>query len=368
MFLDELVEFSNYYGQNEEFVLAGGGNTSEKDGDFMYIKGSGTALATITADGFVKMDRKKLAEVFLKEYPEDDKEREAQSLAALFEARAEGEQKRPSVETLLHSLFEFKYVLHLHPALVNGLTCSVNGQSIAKKLFGDKVLWIEPCKPGYILAKICCDALKSYKEKLGTPCDMMLLANHGVFVAADTVGGLDKKLSYILAEIAKRNIFMPNLETGEFLPDETSEAFSKIAEIFRKYGEFITISEPNAESLALASSREAASAVIKPFTPDHIVYCKPYVLYCESTSEIESGVDKYLAEYGFLPKIILVKDCGYFAADSSARGAGTASMLFCDALKIQAYSKSFGGPRHMSDELTDFIVNWEAESYRSSKN
>ena len=30
----------------------------------------------------------------------------------------------PSVETLLHAIFPQKYVLHLHPALVNGLTCS----------------------------------------------------------------------------------------------------------------------------------------------------------------------------------------------------------------------------------------------------
>ena len=57
MLLDELTALSNYYGN---LVLAGGGNTSLKDGDFMYIKGSGTALSTITNDGFVKMNRKKL--------------------------------------------------------------------------------------------------------------------------------------------------------------------------------------------------------------------------------------------------------------------------------------------------------------------
>ena len=60
MLLDELTARSNYYGSDENLVLAGGGNTSLKDGDFMYIKGSGTALSTITNDGFVKMNRKKL--------------------------------------------------------------------------------------------------------------------------------------------------------------------------------------------------------------------------------------------------------------------------------------------------------------------
>lgn len=367
MILDELVAFSNYYGQNEELVLAGGGNTSAKDGDFMYIKGSGTALSTITADGFVKMSRQKLAEVFLKKYPEDDKEREALSLAALFGARADGEEKRPSVETLLHSLFEFKFVLHLHPALVNGLTCSKDGEEASKRLFGEKVLWIEPCKPGYTLAKICLDAMGEYKKSTGAPCDMMLLANHGVFVAADTVESLDDKLSFILDTIALNNTNMPSLATGEFYPDETNAAFEKISEVYEKYGEYIVLSDPNEECLELAKAKETAEKILT-FTPDHIVYCKPFLLHCESADGIEGGVEEYLKRNGFLPKIILVNKCGYFSVDKSVKSAETASMLFCDALKILCFSKSFGGPRFMSDELTDFIVNWEAESYRSSKN
>ena len=84
MVLEKLVEFSNFYGSNEELVLAGGGNTSAKEGDVMYIKGSGTSLSTITADGFVKMSRQALADIFTKEYPTDDDAREAQALADLI--------------------------------------------------------------------------------------------------------------------------------------------------------------------------------------------------------------------------------------------------------------------------------------------
>ena len=109
MVLNELVSFSNLYGSNEELVLAGGGNTSAKDGNVMYIKGSGTRLADITAEGFVKMDREKIAEIFTKTYPDNDKEREALSLADLMAAKLPGqENKRPSVETTLHSLFPHK--------------------------------------------------------------------------------------------------------------------------------------------------------------------------------------------------------------------------------------------------------------------
>ena len=56
--LDVIVKLSRFFGSDPSIVLAGGGNTSCKIDDILYVKGSGTALATMTRDGFVKMDRK----------------------------------------------------------------------------------------------------------------------------------------------------------------------------------------------------------------------------------------------------------------------------------------------------------------------
>lgn len=41
MELDALIAMSHRYGADAEFVLAGGGNTSYKTEDTLYIKGSG---------------------------------------------------------------------------------------------------------------------------------------------------------------------------------------------------------------------------------------------------------------------------------------------------------------------------------------
>ena len=49
--VDVLVKLSRFYGSDPEFVLAGGGNTSVKVGDRLFVKGSGHALATIAAGG-----------------------------------------------------------------------------------------------------------------------------------------------------------------------------------------------------------------------------------------------------------------------------------------------------------------------------
>ncbi len=367
MVLEQLVKFSNLYGSNEELVLAGGGNTSAKDGDIMYIKGSGTQLATITADGFVKMSRSKIAEIFTKQYPDNDKEREALSLADLMAAKLPGqEDKRPSVETTLHSLFPFTFVLHLHPALVNGITCAVDGEKKAKELFGDDVLWIEPCKPGYILAKICYDALEGYKKKFGKPCEILLLANHGIFIADNNVDGLEEKLFFVMSKIRSEVIEEPDFQIGDFDDEKCQHIFNEFSRVF---GEDSVITyEPSEIALKYALSEENFNEIKNPFNPDQIVYCKAYPVYINELCEIEKKVKSYKAENGFLPKLFFVKNCGIYGVDYSAKGSETAVALFNDALKIYTYSKSFGGKRPMTDELIDFIVNWEAESYRSKQN
>ena len=121
MDLSTLVKMSNTYGSNPAYVLAGGGNTSVKDETTLYVKGSGTQLATIKAEEFVEMSRARLNEIMKTEYPGNDTEREAAYLADVMAAVTDADKtKRPSVEALLHNLFAYTYVLHVHPTLVNG--------------------------------------------------------------------------------------------------------------------------------------------------------------------------------------------------------------------------------------------------------
>ena len=366
MIIDELVGFSNFYGSNEELVLAGGGNTSAKDGDVMYIKGSGTRLCDITAEGFVAMSRSKIAEIFTKTYPDNDKEREALSLKDLMDAKLPGqENKRPSVETTLHSLFPQRFVLHLHPALVNGITCAENGKAVAKELFDDDVLWIDPVKPGYTLAKICYDTLTEYKNKMGKDADIVLLANHGIFIANDTVDGLGDKLFAVMAKIRAEVECEADFSIGEFDGDKCQEIFNELAVVYDD--DSVITYEPSTVALDFAKDKESFNKIYLPFNPDQVVYCKPYPIYVENEGEIKALVDEYKAKNGFLPKIIFVKACGVYAVDNSQKGSETAAALFNDAMKIAVFAENFGGAKPMSPELTDFIVNWEAESYRSKQ-
>lgn len=79
--LSALAKMSNKYGSDSNFVLAGGGNTSFKDEKYLYIKGSGSPLATIQPDDFVVMDRAALATIWSKQYSDNTAVREAEVLA-----------------------------------------------------------------------------------------------------------------------------------------------------------------------------------------------------------------------------------------------------------------------------------------------
>lgn len=367
MILDELVCFSNFYGKNEDLVLAGGGNTSAKQGNIMYVKASGTALAGITPEGFVQMDRTRLADMFTAQYSSEDSAREAQALDDLMAARMPGEEhKRPSVETTLHALFPQTFVLHLHPAIVNGLTCGRDGEKIATELFGDDFLWVGLYKPGYILAKLCEGFMRDYICRAGKAVSILILQNHGIFIAGETVEELDRLLNKVVSKLESKTQRNPDMSSEEEVTKETEAIRLKVAELYAE--DSCAVFDTNSEARRFAKNIESAAPLLRPFTPDHIVYCKAYPLFVSGIDELEEKFVGYSSEHGYPPKIILVQGLGFVAVGKNEKDALTAQVLFNDAIKVAVYSESFGGPLHMTGELIDFIINWEVEAYRQKQN
>ena len=363
--LDILCNYSHRYGANPEFVLAGGGNTSCKDAENLYIKGSGSSLATIAPEQFVKMDRAKLAAMWTKTYPAGEDEREAAVLSDMMAARAPGEEaKRPSVETLLHDLFPQTFVLHVHPSKVNGITCSKGGQAFVAELFPEAV-WVESTRPGYILAALCKDKLSAYKAANGKDASVLFLANHGIFFAANSESELDEIVSGIMDKIDAVISRRPDFTPSEFDADKVAE----IAPVLRMlYGEgqpAVAHFVCNNEVLNFAASADAFAPLVESFTPDHIVYCKAHPLFLAEGCDIAAEFAAYVAKNGLKPKVVFAEKLGMFALGATRKETETVTAVWMDALKIAVYSQSFGGEEPMTPELIDFIVNWEVESYRS---
>ena len=163
--IQDLIFISQFYGKDSRFVIAGGGNTSYKNAEKIWVKASGSSLATITEDGFAVLDRSLLNPMSEKQYSQNAAEREEQvknDLAAATITKG----KRPSVETSMHNVIGYAFVVHLHPTIVNGVMCAQNAESELKKLFGEKTLYVEYTDPGYVLFKKVDDKIREYRANL----------------------------------------------------------------------------------------------------------------------------------------------------------------------------------------------------------
>jgi len=360
MSIEVLVELSRHYGSNSDFVIAGGGNTSLKDSDTLYVKGSGMALAEVVPETFVRMDRKLLRRIWGKTYPGESVAREQEVLEDLLAARKAGEEKkRPSVETMLHDLLPFEYVVHLHPALVNGLTCSQQGETAMKEIFRGEALWIPSSNPGYVLSQKVKSALDEYTAENHKPAAIIFLQNHGIFVGAGSAEGIKEKYRDIMERIDKRVKRRPDFS------GETSEVPGKLLSAIEELSGGRAAFLCNREIAALVRDNPSFYPVSSAFTPDHIVYAGSDPLFVQEAT-LQGAWKDHLNKFGRVPKVMAVQGLGVFGIGSTEKNAALALKLFRDAVKVAVFSESFGGPRFMSRDQIDFINGWKAEAFRSN--
>lgn len=369
--IQDLTAISRRYGADPDYVIAGGGNTSFKDETTLYIKGSGSSLAEAEPERFVRMDRRLLSQIWEKAYPEEPGEREKAVLADMMAARVKGEeQKRPSVETLLHDLLPFAFVVHTHPALVNGLTCSQEGEQAAAELFGGEIIWIPSTNPGYVLSRRVKEAMDTYTKRWGRPGAIIFLQNHGIFVGADTTSGVDEHYRRVMETIKTRIKRRADL-SGEVSVYDCSGAVCRILSSLAG-GKAVRFLRNNEIAFLVRDSR-SFFPVSAPLSPDHIVYAGSDPLFVDAPAgeageiagRLESAWKQQVEKTGREPKIAAVRDLGVFGIGGVDKTAGLALELFTDAVKVAAYAEAFGGVRFMPPSHVDFINTWEVEQYRS---
>lgn len=380
--IEDLIAISRKFGQDSRFVIAGGGNTSYKDENRLWVKASGHALATITEDGFAVLDRALLNEMGEKAYNEDTAIREEQvkndlSVACITKDR------RPSVETSLHNCMGFAFVVHLHPTLVNGLMCSVNAEAACKEIFPD-ALYIEYTDPGYTLFKKVYDQIKAYKAEKGKEPQVIFLQNHGIFVGGDTTAEIEGIYSEVLGKLEAKVAALPEGDTA--VSETVTDVVPAIRQMLSRSGRgFKTLkvtknalvdffidgcSVTSTGSVTDCPGKSGFDKIAKPFTPDIIVYCKSSYIFIEAESDeeilkqAEEEIEAFVSEKGYTPKVLLIKGIGLIAVGDSSRNAQIITDVFTDAMKVAFYAQSFGGEHPMERAWIDFIDNWEVENYR----
>lgn len=352
MSLGIITAISNAYGADSSFVLAGGGNTSYKTDTSLYVKPSGVTLADISEADFVKLDRSEVRKVFTVDDALTVELREATVKKIMANSVCLDSSGRPSVEAPLHEIIPTKYVVHLHPAAVNGMSCGSTGSELCAKLFPD-ALWIDYIDPGFTLAKKVADKIAEYKRMNGSEPRVIFLQNHGVFVGGDSPDEIDAVYSTIMMKLDA------HYEIAECATELISHELDR---------EFALANAPLLRTL-LGDATPVAISVLPPFevatrplTPDHIVYAKSFALITDEIAP--SIIEKFATAHGYKPKVVAVPGKAVFCAGTTVKDANTTAQLAADAGLVQQLATACGGCSYMSDLQREFIENWEVEAYR----
>ncbi|HMP75697.1 MAG TPA: class II aldolase/adducin family protein [Kiritimatiellia bacterium] len=336
-----------------DYVLGGGGNTSVKTAETLWIKPSGTQLNEMTPERFVAIDRKRLAALYAYPPAADAAVRENDVKELMLAARVDPNGGRPSVETPLHDMLEAKFVVHTHPAWVNGLTCGMTGEAAARRLFPD-ALWVPYIDPGFTLSMDVKARVANYRKQHGAHPAVILLENHGIFVAGDSAeairGHYAAVMTALRAEYHRSGVSLELKYRSPTIEHEVKDVSAILADLFE------------GDTLAVAASAPFATAD-GPLTPDHMVYAKAFPYRGALTRE---GFAAYRSERGYLPRIIDTPE-GVFAVRNTVTAAELSLALARDGGLVRQLAAAFGGVRYLDDAARRFIESWEVESYREQQ-
>ena len=164
----EVVYRSNLLGADRALANQGGGNTSMKgvaldhagrETRVLWVKGSGTDLATIDESGFAALRLDDLLPLRGREAMDD-----AVMVDYLRRSGLAPDQPRPSIETLLHAFVPALHVDHTHPDAVIALTSSPRGRELAEEEFGGEAVWLDYQRPGFDMSRRIAAVLEANPE------------------------------------------------------------------------------------------------------------------------------------------------------------------------------------------------------------
>ncbi|MGI6100336.1 MAG: class II aldolase [Lentisphaerae bacterium] len=350
--LDIITALSHEFG-TARYVMGGGGNTSCKDRETLWIKPSGTTLLGLAPERFIAMDRARLATLFTIETPADATAREA-LVKSVMEAAVKPETPgRASVEAPVHECFEARFVVHTHPTLANGLACALGGREAAGKWFPDS-LWLDYTDPGYTLSLRVRKELEAYRANHeGREPRLVWLQNHGVFVAGNTAEEIRETYAHLMGRLEEAyraaGVDTATPAPGTAPPDSFREAALPVLQAALGTDATVVLARPPINCAA------------GPVSPDHLVYVKSYIYEGVVTEE---ALRAFAARRGYPARVLALPE-GMLACGATAAVAERAAEFAADAARIRQLARAFGGVQYLSDAARRFLENWEVESYRA---
>lgn len=372
--LADCVRASRLLGSDPYLVLHGGGNTSYKEGDTVYVKASGFNLGTITAEGFAPLDRRKLDALLARESLSD-----IEMVAGFEDALLDPQSKPPSIEALLHNLLPFQSVLHSHADAIVTLTNTVHGLDLVRELYGDSVLVLDFCMPGFELAKQVATLWASANQEniVG-----IVLAHHGLFTFGSSAeAAYERHLS--LVKQAEDHVFDRTNVSFDDDEEEMSAASweqgnDKLRELASAVrgtaAEELVALRLDSPKIKMFISRSDLAEVSQqgPSTLEHVIRTKRVPLIDGDFEKYGEDYRRYFEAHAWrsakkltmlssVPRVILDSELGLVTIGKTEKEGKVAQDIYRHTIRIIEAAERFGGYRTITEENAFDVEYWELE-------
>ena len=370
------VYTSQLLGKDMDLVLHGGGNTSVKIDDHLYVKGSGWNLDTIEEPGFPGVDLKTLIEMAKLDHLSD-----TDMVAQQREALEDQSSPNPSIEAILHAIIPFKFVDHTHADAVVTISNTPDGKKRLQELYGPNMLFIDYVMPGFVLAKEIYEQTKDVDWK---SLDGIILLNHGVFSFDD-----DAKLAYekMIDIVSKAETYLKesvkpvlsfsksSCQLDESFTDELKTEIEALrgCEIVMKFGSSI--------EAANFSNFDNLDDIFKngPLTPEHVIRTKPFpAIICDN---IKDGLNAFIARYtkyfkshakeeimlDLAPRYAIIKGVGFVCFGKDEKEAGIIFDIVSHTIHAMTLAQNLGGWKSLKPSDIFDMEYWELEQAKLRK-
>lgn len=400
--LDELVYRSNLIGTDRAVCNWGGGNTSMKtiekdfrgrDIEVMWVKGSGSDLATMKAYNFTGLKLEDIKPLIEREEMFDE-----EMVAYLSHCMIDSNHPRASIETLLHAFLPYKHVDHTHPDAIISICCADNGKQLAEEIYGNRFVWVPYIRPGFTLSKMIAEGVQNNPN-----AELVLMEKHGLVVWGETaqesydktIAIINEAENYIHNKIEEEKVF-GGAKYPALKEEEAEEILSQVMPVIRGAvsGEkqMLLTYDREEDVLQFVNSKDAQSlSQIGAACPDHLVHTKRQPLYIEwdpVTKDIASlkekiklGIENFKKEYTAYfernkedgdqisetaPRIILIPGIGMVNTGKTLAMAKVSGALYHRAISVMKGATTLGNFVSLNENESFKIEYWPLELYKLS--
>ena len=396
--LDELVYRSNLLGANRAVANYGGGNTSSKakeldhtgrEIDVLWVKGSGSDLATMGAKNFTGLRLEEINPLI-----ERDEMSDEEMVAYLGRCQLTPDMPRSSIETLLHAFVPAPQVDHTHPDTINMLAGAENGEQFVKEVFGDEAVWVPYIRPGFTLAKQV--GLAARQEGVR----FVILAKHGLVTwgqtgeesYANTIEAINRAADYVTSK-AKARFGGQAREplSGEQRDELLAELLPAIRGAVSSERAKILQVDASPSTLEFVSSVDAPTlSQVGAACPDHLVRTKRvplWVSYDPASDDVETlaarireGAAAYRKEYVeeyFTPnarlgeqlsdpdpRVVLIEGVGMISVGNTLKDARLARDLYQRAIEVMGGASAIDSFVSLTAAESFAVEYWPLELYK----